>query len=126
MINKDGGGGQFLDFVGGHSCYEGRHRAYERSPPPVPPPPPTRENSANRDLEFYANVSIVLFLPLSLSFFIKIVKKHQNLADILLQSCQRKRCVCKFGSRGISGTDRISADNCNLTLTGKFVDFKNC
>ena len=23
MINKDGGGGQFLDFMGGHSCYEG-------------------------------------------------------------------------------------------------------
>ena len=24
MINKDrGGGGQFLDFIGGHSCYEG-------------------------------------------------------------------------------------------------------
>ena len=27
MINKDGGGGQFLDFMGGHSCYEGEHRA---------------------------------------------------------------------------------------------------
>ena len=23
MINKDGGGGQFLDFMGVHSCYEG-------------------------------------------------------------------------------------------------------
>ena len=23
MTNKDGGGGQFLDFMGGHSCYEG-------------------------------------------------------------------------------------------------------
>ena len=23
MINKDGGGGQFFDFMGGHSCYEG-------------------------------------------------------------------------------------------------------
>ena len=23
MINKDGGGGQFLDFVGWHSCYDG-------------------------------------------------------------------------------------------------------
>ena len=23
MINKDGGRGQFLDFMGGHSCYEG-------------------------------------------------------------------------------------------------------
>ena len=26
MINKDGGGGQFLDFMGGHSCHEGGHR----------------------------------------------------------------------------------------------------
>ena len=23
MISKDGRGGQFLDFMGGHSCYEG-------------------------------------------------------------------------------------------------------
>ena len=23
MINRDGGGGQFLDYMGGHSCYEG-------------------------------------------------------------------------------------------------------
>ena len=23
MTNKNGGGGQFLDFIGGHSCYEG-------------------------------------------------------------------------------------------------------
>ena len=23
MINKDGGGGQFFDFMGGHSCYGG-------------------------------------------------------------------------------------------------------
>ena len=27
-----GGGGQFLDFMGGHSCYEGGHRAYGGSP----------------------------------------------------------------------------------------------
>ena len=27
MINKDGGG-KFLDFMGGHSCYEGGHRAH--------------------------------------------------------------------------------------------------
>ena len=28
MINKDWGGGQFLDFMEGHSCYEGGHRAH--------------------------------------------------------------------------------------------------
>ena len=38
MIDK-GGGGQFLDFIGGHSCYEGGHRAHRGSPP-------TRENPA--------------------------------------------------------------------------------
>ena len=27
MINKDEGA-QFLDFMGGHSCYEGGHRAH--------------------------------------------------------------------------------------------------
>ena len=32
-------GGQFLDFMGGHSCYEGEHRAHG-----CPPSPPTREN----------------------------------------------------------------------------------
>ena len=31
-----GGGGQFLDFMGGQSCYEGGHRAH-REVPPVPP-----------------------------------------------------------------------------------------
>ena len=30
-----GGGRQFLDFIGGHSCYEGGHRAH--GVPPVPP-----------------------------------------------------------------------------------------
>ena len=39
MINKDGGGGQFLDFMGGHSCYEGGHRAHGGSLSP-----PTGEN----------------------------------------------------------------------------------
>ena len=39
MIDKDGGGGQFLDFMGGHSCYEGGHRAHGGSPL-------TRENPA--------------------------------------------------------------------------------
>ena len=38
MIDKDGGRGQFLDFMGGHSCYEGGHRAHGGSP--------TRENPA--------------------------------------------------------------------------------
>ena len=37
MINKDGGGRQFLDFMGGHSCYEGGHRAHGgSSSPPTP------------------------------------------------------------------------------------------
>ena len=40
-INKDGGGGQFLDFMGGYSCYEGEHRAHGGIPSP-----PTRENPA--------------------------------------------------------------------------------
>ena len=35
MINKDGGGGQFLDFMGGHSCYEGDIELM--GAPPVPP-----------------------------------------------------------------------------------------
>ena len=33
-------GEQFLVFMGGHSCYEGGHRAHGGSPSP----PPTREN----------------------------------------------------------------------------------
>ena len=42
MIDKDGGMGQFLDFMGGgHSCYE---RGQELMG--VPPVPPTRENPA--------------------------------------------------------------------------------
>ena len=36
MINKDGGR-QFLDFMGGHSCYEGGHRAHGGSPSPPTP-----------------------------------------------------------------------------------------
>ena len=40
MINKDGGG-QFLDFVGGHNCYEGGHTAHGGSPLS-----PTKENPA--------------------------------------------------------------------------------
>ena len=39
MINKDGGGGQFLDFMGDHSCYEGDIELMG-----VPLFPPTREN----------------------------------------------------------------------------------
>ena len=38
MINKDGGGGQFFDFMGGHSCYEGGIELMG-----VPPVPPLRE-----------------------------------------------------------------------------------
>ena len=37
MINKDGGGDNFwILWGGGHSCYEGRHRAHGEIPP-VPP-----------------------------------------------------------------------------------------
>ena len=39
MINKNGGGGQFLDFMGGDSCYEGGHRAHGG----IPPVPSTRK-----------------------------------------------------------------------------------
>ena len=41
MINKDGGRGQFLDFMGGHSCYEGGIGLMGG-----PPSPPTGENPA--------------------------------------------------------------------------------
>ena len=39
MINKDGVGGQFLDFMGVNSCYEGDIELMWTSPSP-----PTREN----------------------------------------------------------------------------------
>ena len=42
MINKGGGGGQFFDFMGVHSYYEGDIELMG-VPPPVPP---TRENPA--------------------------------------------------------------------------------
>ena len=40
MINKDGRGGGTIqsDFMGRHSCYEGRHRAHGG-----PPNPPTKK-----------------------------------------------------------------------------------
>ena len=37
--NQQRWGGQFLDFMGGHSCYEGGHRAHGGSAPP-----PTSKN----------------------------------------------------------------------------------
>ena len=40
-----GRGGQFLDFMGGHSCYEGEHRAQWG-----PPSPPTKENPARMEV----------------------------------------------------------------------------
>ena len=46
MINKDGGGGQFLDFVGRHSCYEGDIELIGGSPSH-----PTRENPATHLFE---------------------------------------------------------------------------
>ena len=42
MIKKDGGGGQFFDFMGTHSCYEGGIELMG-----VPLVPPTRENPAH-------------------------------------------------------------------------------
>ena len=39
MISKEGGGATFQFYGGGHSCYEGGHRAHGG-----PPVPPTREN----------------------------------------------------------------------------------
>ena len=36
MINKDRGGGQFFDFMGGHSCYD-RDIELMGGPPSVPP-----------------------------------------------------------------------------------------
>ena len=46
MINKDWGGGQFLDFMGGHSCYEGDTELMGV--------PPTRENPVlSMSLPFY-------------------------------------------------------------------------
>ena len=57
MINKDGGGGQFLDFMGGTSCYEGGHRAHGGSPP-VP--------SLGKTLYHYQTVASVRSLKYSL------------------------------------------------------------
>ena len=37
MINKGGGGGDFKILWGGHSCYEGGHRAHGGIPPVIPP-----------------------------------------------------------------------------------------
>ena len=53
MINKDGGGTIF-QFYGGHSCYEGGHRAHGGSPQP----PPTRENPVGRGLLFDISVQV--------------------------------------------------------------------
>ena len=47
MINKDGGGAIFR-FYGGHSCYEGRHRAHGG-----PPSPPTGENPGIRSFNLF-------------------------------------------------------------------------
>ena len=50
MINKDGGDN--LDLMGGHSCYEGEHRAHG-----CPPSPPTRENP---DMKSRPNIKMIL------------------------------------------------------------------
>ena len=47
MINKDGGG-TILRFYGGHSCYEGGHRAYGGSPSPHTRENPVRGCSVHR------------------------------------------------------------------------------
>ena len=50
MINKDGGDN--LDLMGGHSCYEGEHRAHG-----CPPSPPTRDNP---DMKSRPNIKMIL------------------------------------------------------------------
>ena len=45
------GGGQFLDFMEGHNCYKGGHRAHGG--------PPTRENPVQTDTYIYYFVDIL-------------------------------------------------------------------
>ena len=56
MINKDGGG-QFLDFMGGHSCYEGDIELMGV------PQSPTRENPAHILMVMSSDVTNTLSIP---------------------------------------------------------------
>ena len=47
------GGGQFLDYMGGHSCYEEGHRAHGV--------PPTRENPVQRHFLALNQLNVQIF-----------------------------------------------------------------
>ena len=55
MINKDGGD-NFSILWGGHSCYEGGHRAHGG----IPPVPPTRENPALGTCSRVLNFTVIV------------------------------------------------------------------
>ena len=50
------GGGKFLDFLGGHSCYEGD---IELMGSPPSSPPHTRENPAHRTKFMWQDVNAI-------------------------------------------------------------------
>ena len=60
-----GGGGQFFDFMGGHSCYEGGHRAHGG--------PPIRENP-----DFTLADALVTIQTINLSVPGSELKKEMN------------------------------------------------
>ena len=68
MINKDGGGATIFDFMGGHSCYEGAHRAHGS-----PPSPPTKENP-----DFTLTDALVTIQTINLSVPGSELKKEMN------------------------------------------------
>ena len=77
MINKDGGGGTILDFVGGHNCYEGAYSSWES------PSPPTKENPA-LDLMAYKMSKFEYVICINANFggqFFNLV--HRNITDEL-------------------------------------------
>ena len=69
MINKDGREGQFFDFIGGHSCYEGDIELM--GVPPVPPP--TRENP-----DFTLTDALVTIQTINLLVPGSVLKKEMN------------------------------------------------
>ena len=68
MINKDRGGGQFFDFMGGHSCYEGDIELMGG-----PPSPPIRENPG-----FTLTDTLVTIQTINLSVPGSELKKEMN------------------------------------------------
>ena len=60
MIDKDGGR-QFLDFMGGHNCYEGGHRAHGGSPQSPPPPLGKTLHELSVSLIWYTSLKFYLF-----------------------------------------------------------------